>query len=375
MALDFKLSKFFIKGSIKNFLLILFASLVTSYFHLVESEISHIVHVFHYYFFFLIVIYSAYSFGFLGGVLCSLFLSVGYVAKFAGHLGHDFQYLIEAALILTVGIFTGFSSQKLYLEKAKFMDVSLELSKTLDVVKKRSEELLLLEREVARTDRLRMLGQLIAGVAHEIRNPLAAIKSGVLMLKKGKQSEEILNIITKEIDRLNDIIERFLQYAKVSKGRNDNIDISSFLEELVEMAKLYLKEKDGIVFSTSFNTDKDYFIKGDVNHLKQAFLNIILNAFDAVADLNGEGKVSLSAECSEGYVNFTIKDNGKGITKDVLDKIFDPFFTTKNTGTGLGLSIAAKIIEEHDGTISVKTGLETEFIITLKAYKDEDIAH
>lgn len=373
MALDSKL--FFIKGSIKNFLLILFASSVTLYFHLVESEISHIVHVFHYYFFFLIVIYSAHSFGFLGGVLCSLFLSVSYSFKFAGHLGHDFQYLIEAALMVTVGVFTGFFSQKLYLEKEKFMGVSHELSETLDVVRKRSEELLLLEREVARIDRLRMLGQLIAGVAHEIRNPLAAIKSGVLMLKKGKQSEEILNIITKEIDRLNDIVERFLQYAKVSKGRNDNINITSFLEEVVEMAKLYLKEKSDILFSTSFHIEKDYFIKGDVNYLKQAFLNIILNAFDAVSDLDSEGKVSLSAECSEGNVNFTIKDNGKGIPEEVLDKIFDPFFTTKNTGTGLGLSIAAKIIEEHEGKISVKTGLETEFIITLKAYKNEDIAH
>ncbi len=368
------LEKLYIKGSINQFLSISLGTAVTAYLHYSEAESSHFVHVMHYYLFFLLVIFSAYSFGFIGGVMSSFVLTLIYNIRFFQHMGHDPQLMLEGILMIAVGGVTGYFSQKAHLEKMKFLKVSEELEQTLNVVKKNSEEMLMLQKEVARTDRLRMLGQLTAGVAHEIRNPLAAIKSGVLMIKKDGRNEQILNIVTDEIKRLDGIVEKFLQYARIGKQTDEVVTVNGFLEEVTAMVELLHRDYQDVVFETDFRVKAESTLRGDVAALKQAFLNIILNAFESLADLGKGGVIRFSAKVDGKELLFEITDNGKGISREIQERIFEPFFTTKSNGTGLGLSIASKIIEEHGGKISVESNGGAKFIIILPANKDENTA-
>ncbi len=232
-----------------------------------------------------------------------------------------------------------------------------------DITEKKS-----LEENARRKEKLTAMGELASGVAHEIRNPINAIGIIAQRLQKefspGTNNEEftsITNLLRSEVTRINRIIKQFLDYAKPLEVRTVEIDADDYFNQIYQLfqGQADKREVDFLMFTT--NPCK---IKLDPELMKQALMNLIQNAFDAVGE---EGKIRLDYNCLDDKLEIIISDNGKGIPEDQKKKIFDLYYTSRNNGTGIGLSITQKIIEQHGGTISFDSKLNegTTFKIVL----------
>jgi two-component system sensor histidine kinase HydH len=226
------------------------------------------------------------------------------------------------------------------------------------------------EEEAKRAERLSALGNLAAGVAHEIRNPLNAIsittqrlKSEFVPQKDKEEYKAFTQIILDEIKRLDDIINQFLSLAKAQKLSLVSTDMSRFINEVTNLAEVEAKNKNIRVIK---RIDQLPEIKINPDELKKAILNIMLNGIQAVSP-SGELSISSYVDDAQRNIIIRIEDSGAGIPKENLSKIFQPYFSTKEKGTGLGLSIAYRIISDHKGKIEVESesGKGTAFIIRL----------
>ncbi|SFE83211.1 PAS domain S-box-containing protein [Bacillus sp. OV194] len=208
---------------------------------------------------------------------------------------------------------------------------------------KRTEEL------IVQSEKLSVIGQLAAGVAHEIRNPLAILSGFVQFMREEHISDEYTNIMLAEINRMNQILEEYMQLAKVKQFTYDEVDLSGLVKETLLLMEAYASLSN---ISIQYGIqDKDCLIRGDSNSLKQVFINLIKNAVEA--SVQGS-KVEVSVKrTSGGYAIIEVKDEGHGLEEDQLKKLGEPFFTTKDTGTGLGLMVSFKIIEQHNGEVTV----------------------
>ena len=222
-------------------------------------------------------------------------------------------------------------------------------------------------KKMYRADRLATLGQLAAGAAHEIRNPLTSIRSTIQYLMKDiieEKKRSFLNEIIEEVDRINDIIEGLLSFAKPTKLLTEEIDLENLIEQTIHLVSTTAKKRN-ITVTSVFNTDEKN-LYADPSQLKQVFLNIIMNALQAM-EHGGTIDIIVDTKKTEGlsskvrksfYIVF--KDSGDGIPQESLDHIFDPFFTTKKDGTGLGLSISYGIIQQHGGDIEIESRTKDE---------------
>ncbi|NQV17717.1 MAG: tetratricopeptide repeat protein [Armatimonadetes bacterium] len=224
-----------------------------------------------------------------------------------------------------------------------------------------------LEDQLVRSERMASIGKLAAGIAHEIRNPLANINaSAQLSIKKIELKEPIqdyLEIIMRNSNEANQIIMELLDFARPRELKFEDNLISDILENVIKNLKARFS-KNKIKISKHFEKDIPK-IKADKKWLEQAFQNIIINSIQAFED---GGNISVSTSFnSENEIIIVISDNGKGIPKNNLEKIFDPFFTTKDEGVGLGLALVHQIIEDHDGFINIESeiGKGTKVIIQL----------
>ncbi len=235
-----------------------------------------------------------------------------------------------------------------------------------------------LSEEINRNKRLASLGKLSSGIAHEIRNPLSSIRGLAQFLHqsfdKKDQRKEDLNIILKEVDRLNQLINQILDFSRPKKLMVSHFSIQKLIEELIHLLKLEKNEKE-ISFQYHLNITNQ-FIDGDRNQIRQALMNILLNSIQAIKK-KGEIVISLTMATYKDreMVKITIHDNGVGIDATDLAHIFDPFFTNRDNGYGLGLSIAYNIIEMHQGTINVESekGRGTDINIFLPVRSSKEI--
>jgi len=232
-----------------------------------------------------------------------------------------------------------------------------------------------IQEEMLKMDRLVSLGKLASGIAHEIRNPLAGIKTTAQALgeemAKDDPKREYLNRITKEIDRLNELLKTFFSFAKPQTLLLVPCHIKEIINAIIPFLIKEIADK-GIQFVESYHPQLPR-IRVDKIQMHQAFLNLFLNAIQAMP-YGGELKIEAnpvilpSPEGSkQNFIKVVVSDSGKGIPPQILPKIFDPFFTTKPKGIGLGLSITYQIIKKHGGTIKVHSQWEkgTSFIINL----------
>jgi two-component system NtrC family sensor kinase len=244
-----------------------------------------------------------------------------------------------------------------------------------------------LEQRLIRTDKLASLGILVAGVAHEINNPLGIIAGySEALLDRAKSRElnavrefedfpEYLNTIHNEIFRCKDTLQTLLDFARPSGGIFSEIDINGLIKEVILLVKHGAKTQN---LRIELNLQREIpETMADPGALRQVFINIIMNSFYY---METEGKIIISTAYESrpynpDYIRIKLSDNGKGIDKDIIHKIFDPFFSTKavGEGTGLGLSICHRIVSEHDGTIDVesKVGKGTVFIIRIPVKKKD----
>ncbi|MCX5707893.1 MAG: ATP-binding protein [Candidatus Omnitrophica bacterium] len=228
------------------------------------------------------------------------------------------------------------------------------------------------QNKLEKSYRLLEIGRLAATVAHELRNPLGAIRVAAYNIKIKVNSPRIesnlANIETKIIES-EQIISNLLSYARIKIPRFEPVKISQLLNECIDSA-LERFRKRKMILNRNILGIKDEVIWADPLQLKEVFHNILDNAFDACVDKEGQIGV-LAAKTALGQIMITFKDNGEGISDELAKKIFEPFFTTKSKGTGLGLSICKQIIDLHDGEILVKSkpgqGTSVEIVLPIRA--------
>jgi len=229
---------------------------------------------------------------------------------------------------------------------------------------------------IRRADRLASLGTLTAGLAHEIRNPLVAIKTLTQLLPDRLDDEEFrdqfLKIASGEVDRISSLVKELLDFARPSNPKLEFEDVNAVLDGMILLVSTETKKKQ-INISKNYATDLP-LVQIDREQIKQVFLNVLLNAIQATPD-NGRITVKTRAFTKPGgeaYAQIEFTDTGCGIPGEHLEEIFNPFFTTKNTGSGLGLSISHQIVQDHRGYINVESQLDkgSSFFVNLPVKQD-----
>jgi signal transduction histidine kinase len=222
------------------------------------------------------------------------------------------------------------------------------------IIQQKNLERMRLKEQLNRAERLSSLGEMMAGISHEIRNPLGIIRSSAELLKKkvppADPSNAIVNVIVEETTRLNNIITDFLDYAKPKSPHRVPCNIEDVLEKNLMFLASQI-ESQGYIIKKQYNNGNIPEIMADPDMMYQVFLNLLLNAMQAMPD---GGEILVGMESQKDSLVITFKDKGKGIPESNMEKIWAPFFTTKETGTGLGLGIVKNIIEAHDGQVRIE---------------------
>jgi signal transduction histidine kinase len=247
--------------------------------------------------------------------------------------------------------------------------VGVENWRTYQQLVRANEELKASQAQMVQAAKLAAIGELAAGVAHEIKNPLQVLMLHLELVQAGKPLPNWVDMFSKQVKRLSDITLRLMNFARnVSEDVTmDPINVNKALEDIVVMVQ-HEFQGTGIEFSVSY-ADSLPSVTGNANYLQQVFLNLLINARDAMP---GGGKLTVSTSLTGFHVCIRISDTGVGIAKEILEKIFKPFFTTKGEkGTGLGLAICSKIIAQHKGEIKVESevGKGTTFAIFLPVWR------
>ncbi|GER92755.1 two-component sensor histidine kinase [hot springs metagenome] len=268
-----------------------------------------------------------------------------------------------------------------------------EIVSLTNAFNKMLRELELRQRHLVQSEKLKSLGTLLSGVAHELNNPLSNISTSTEILKEEinendiEHKKELLAQIEEQTDRARNIVRSLLEFSRDKEFKKERIPLKILLEETIRFVKGQVPTR----VSINIDISDDIYVIADKQRIQQAFLNLIKNAIESITD---DGTISIKAQkqraidkikaeteiynylkyrgkCTleEDTVDIEIKDTGAGIPNELLPKIFDPFFTTKDVGkgSGLGLFIVHEIIEEHDGCIAVdsKVGKGTKFLIRL----------
>ncbi|MFO7981880.1 MAG: ATP-binding protein [Desulfuromonadales bacterium] len=226
------------------------------------------------------------------------------------------------------------------------------------------------EQELQRANQMALVGQMSAGLAHEIKNPLAGIKVSLDVLADDLNLEpedrELFAKIVNEINRVEKLLKSLLNYARPPKPQFDMVDMTQLLDHALGTVEATAKSKDhlNIGFTRDYPSDLP-LIEADFSQMQQVLMNVLFNAIDAI---DAEGTITIGTHKTgvDGLL-LTISDTGRGMPPDSIDKIFTPFFTTRTKGTGLGLSICKSLVEQHGGYIEVdsEVGCGTSFTIAL----------
>lgn len=217
------------------------------------------------------------------------------------------------------------------------------------------------EEFLRRSDKIAAVGQMASGIAHEIRNPLAAIKWTVQLLYGNQENEETtnnVNVILSELDRIDSIVSEFLTLAKPHSVNFQDHDLQSLLQTTVTLMNVQAHRQN---VHLSLVADDVKNVRCDENQLKQVFVNFIKNAIEAMPH-GGEMKIEVKP-VSQNQIMVRFTDQGIGMPPEVIDKLGEPFYTTKEKGTGLGLMVSHKIIQEHHGTVSIKSKVNKGTVI------------
>jgi two-component system, NtrC family, sensor histidine kinase HydH len=231
-----------------------------------------------------------------------------------------------------------------------FLVMTIVVKRGENIIQKRAQERLKLKEQLSRAKHLSSLGEMVAGVSHEIRNPLGIISSSAELLKKKMPGDDPSNrmpdIIIEEASRLNNIITDFLNFAKPKEPNLFPCRVDEIVAKNIQFLSSQI-ESGGYSIQTRYDSRLPK-IRADADMLYQAFLNILINAMQAMPE---GGNIDIVVKSVDNNLWIAFEDAGCGVPKEVLEKIWDPFFTTKDKGTGLGLVIVKNIIEAHNGLI------------------------
>jgi two-component system sensor histidine kinase PilS (NtrC family) len=234
-----------------------------------------------------------------------------------------------------------------------------------------------MEREARVQQRLAAVGEMAAGIAHEIRNPLASISGSIEILynelELSGDDKHLMELIMKESDRLNKIINDFLEFARLRPPRRRPVEMGKCVDEVAALLANNPAARNGIDIRV-VHADGELTVESDEEQMKQVVVNLAINACEA---MTRGGKLAIETRRTpDGQAKITVRDEGPGIGLEARARLFEPFFTTKEGGTGLGLAIANKIVESHGGTIETRNreegGAEFSVVIPLRRARDKD---
>ncbi len=299
---------------------------------------------------------------FLAGRRGGLATAVAVVAIYAPHAfthlhrvdpGRELEKLLEIVLYLVVGGVTGLLVDAERAERRRQAELARKLQLTLDDLKET-------ERQLVRSERLAALGQLTAGLAHEIKNPLHAMRGTAEIvqdaLPAGSDEARMQGLHLDEIDRLTGVLERFLGFARPAQPGQQRLDLRQVLSQVGGLVQAQAG-KQGVRVSIQ-DSPQPAWVRGDSEQLAQAALAIALNALEALSDAASSGQLRLGLDTqrrgSHSFHALRLENDGPAIPEALLERIFDPFVTTRERGSGLGLSIAARIADAHGGWISAE---------------------
>jgi signal transduction histidine kinase len=251
-----------------------------------------------------------------------------------------FQFLIFGLSTLIMGLI--------------FVALLLIVHKAEGIIEQRAIERLKLEEQLNQAERLAALGTMVAGVSHEVKNPLGIIQSTAELLggmpDANENQKRLSGVIKEESGRLNNIVTKFLDFARPQVPFLQECHLEKILDKNLTFLQPEL-EKRNIQVNDHVN-GRPLLLHADQELLYRAFLNIFLNAIQATPD---GGSITIKVAEEKNSYRIEIQDTGRGINRENVKKIFNPFFTTKEKGSGLGLSIVRKIIEGHRGTIAIES--------------------
>jgi signal transduction histidine kinase len=221
-----------------------------------------------------------------------------------------------------------------------------------------------MEEAVIRSSALQAMGEMVATICHEIRNPLSIIKGTAERLRSryDKEKDELFDFIPEEVDRLNHILTGYLEFASSEPKRKEETDITSLVTRTVDQLRGSFSKKD-IRIQLEAETEVP-LLRINLGGIKQVLINLLMNAKDAIEQ---DGLINVRLKKQKEHVLLEVEDNGKGIRRKDLKQIFNPFFSTKSKGSGLGLYVVKKIVEEHKGEIHLDSRAEggTKVKVTL----------
>jgi len=209
-----------------------------------------------------------------------------------------------------------------------------------------------MQAELRRSERLSAVGTLAAGLAHEIRNPLASLAGAIELLGadlpgSDKSSRRLLRIVERETQRLKRLLSDFLSYAGAGPRRREPVGLREMLDELAELLHADVSQTELV-----FELDPDLCVHADPDQLRQVLWNLVLNAVEAEP---ADGPVVVRAEEADGQVRIEVQDSGPGMPSEVIERAFEPFYTTKPKGTGLGLATVHQVVEAHGGSLEISS--------------------
>jgi two-component system sensor histidine kinase HydH len=341
------------KSKLLLVVLVTLATLTIHYYDLLFMGIfghSSLMHAIHSRLCYIPIVLAAFWFGVRGGIITAMTISA-----FA------LLYIRIKPVSNPSDMYGEFAEIAFYFAIGGFAGILLDSERSS---RKRSEEA---ERRLQHAERLSLIGQMVASIAHEIKNPLGSIKGAVQILRDRTTSEkdrgEFTTIIEKEVDRLDKVVKDYLTFARPSPVSTAKINLNEIIQAVIKQMRFQFDEHNISIFFEPEDIPK---IDGDPDKLRELYLNIMLNSLQAVP---GGGKIEISSleifEKTGNRVETRISDTGRGIADENLSRIFEPFFSTKSQGTGLGLATAKAVVDEHGGTIRAEStlGKGTTFII------------
>ena len=298
------------------------------------------------------IIAAALLYGLRGGLVASIFTTVVYSPHIYlhwqhGHFDYSINQYAEIVIFNLVGGVMGALGDRLKLARERAEHNAEERQKAYDELQKTFEQLL-------QAEKLSSLGELSAGIVHEVRNPLAAIKGAVEILEdelaKDSPRREFADLAKKEVERLDKLVGEFLRFARPATLAVQPNDLNAIAESVISLVENQaVSQSVEIEKNLQRNLSK---VSVDSEQIKQVLLNLAINSLQAMPD---GGKLLFRTFESDKNCVVEIEDTGGGIDQKIVSKIFDPFFTTKEKGVGLGLSIAHKIVSQHNGKLSVES--------------------
>jgi len=313
------------------------------------------------------IILAGFWFGVKGGLFCSLVVTALYVPHVLFQWGGGtMEQWLEIVLYNILGGVTGLLSDGQKRDRDRHKEAAEELDRAYAKLKDQTRVILKTEEQLRQADRLSALGELSAGLAHEVKTPLASIRGAVEILcgpsVNEEEREEFSQILIREADRLNRVVTQFLDFARPKGDGVPEAELNAAVDEILQLVRLEA-ERRNVTVERSLGEGLPCVLI-DPEQLRQVVLNLVVNALQA---MEAGGILTLSTTLDGDLARLTVTDTGDGIPEDLRIRIFEPFVTGRSDGTGLGLSIVKRILENHGATISVRARADggTEFDVGL----------